>query len=184
MPNAAKATHRVLAYGVLVVSAITIQTTILHFWPFQMLFVDLGLIVVIWTGLARGARSGMGVGFVIGLIEDSLSGAALGTNALAKTLVGVFCGVLGRKVLPNSPIAHLLALLVCSLLDYVLLYLLQMLTAPASLESGRFAMLMLAGVLSTIVLGMIVFSFFSKNRFFKPPRVPDEVIEREHQSAG
>ncbi len=184
MPNAAKATHSVLAYGVLVVSAITIQTTILHFWPFQMLFVDLGLIVVIWTGLARGARSGMTIGFVVGLIEDSLSGAALGTNALAKTLVGVFCGVLGRKVLPNSPIAHLLALLVCSLLNHVLLYLLQMLTAPASLKSGRFAMLMLAGVLSTTVLGMIVFRFFSKNRFFKPPRVPDEVIERGHQSAG
>jgi len=181
--NTAKTPHQVLAYAILIASAITIQTTILHFRPFQMLFVDLGLIVVIWTGLARGGRSGMSVGFVVGLLEDSLSGYALGTNALVKTLVGAFCGVLGRKVLPNSPIAHLLALFVCSLLDYILLYLLQTLTAPSSLESGRFVMLMLASVLSTTVLGMIAFRFLSKNRFFKPPRVPDEVIEREHLSA-
>ena len=184
MSNNAKTTHQVLAYAVLIASATTIQTTILHFWPFQMLFVDLGLIVVIWAGLTRGARSGMSVGFAVGLLEDSLAGYALGTNALVKTLVGVFCGVLGRKVLPNSPIAHLLALFVCSLLDYILLYLLQMLTAPASLESGQVAMLMMAGVLSATVLGMIVFRFLSKNRFFKPPRVPDEVIESEHLSAG
>jgi len=157
--NTAKTPHQVLAYAILIASAITIQTTILHFRPFQMLFVDLGLIVVIWTGLARGGRSGMSVGFVVGLLEDSLSGYALGTNALVKTLF------------------------VCSLLDYILLYLLQTLTAPSSLESGRFVMLMLASVLSTTVLGMIAFRFLSKNRFFKPPRVPDEVIEREHLSA-
>jgi len=188
MQNTAKATRSVLAYAILVASAITIQTTVLHFWPFQMLFVDLGLIVVIWAGLARGPRSGMSVGFVTGLLEDSLSGSALGTNALVKTLVGAFCGALGTKVLPNSPVAHLLALFACSLLDYVLLYLLQALTAQAgyheSLDSGRFVMLMIAGVLSTTVLGMIVFRFFSKNRFYKPLRVPDDVIQKEHLSAA
>jgi len=184
MSNTARKPHQVLAYAILIVSATTIQTTILHFWPFQMLFVDLGLIVVIWTGLARGARSGMSAGFVVGLLEDSLSGYALGTNALVKTVVGTFCGVLGRKVLPNSPIAHLLALLVCSLLNYILLYLLQALTVPSSLNSGRFVMLMLAGVLSATVLGMIVFRFLSKSRYLKPPRVPDEVIESERLSAG
>ncbi|MBN2209270.1 MAG: rod shape-determining protein MreD [Candidatus Coatesbacteria bacterium] len=184
MQNAAKATHSVLAYAILVASAITIQTTVLHFWPFQMLFVDLGLIVVIWAGLARGPRSGMSVGFITGLLEDSLSGSALGTNALVKTLVGAFCGALGTKVLPNSPVAHLLALFACSLLDYVLLYLLQTLTAPESLDSGRFVMLMIAGVLSTAVLGMIIFRFLSKNRFYKPLRVPDDVTQREHPSAG
>ncbi len=111
--------HHILAYAILVVVAITIQTTILHFSPLRMLCVDLGLIVVIWTGLAKGARSGMSVGFIVGLLEDSLSGCALGTNALVKTLVGVFSGVLGRKVLPNNPITHLITLFLCSILDYI-----------------------------------------------------------------
>ena len=178
-----KRTHHALAYAILIVVAITIQTTILHFSPLRMLCVDLGLIVVIWTGLAKGARSGMSVGFIVGLLEDSLSGCALGTNALVKTLVGVFCGVLGRKVLPNSPITHLITLFLCSLLDYVLLCFLQALTDPSSLDSGRFAMLMMAGVLSTTVIGMIIFRILSRSRFFKPPRVPDEVIEKEYLSA-
>jgi len=39
---------------------------------------------------------------------------------------------------------------------------------------------MIAGVLSTIVLGMIVFRFLSKNRFYKPLRVPDDVIQKGH----
>jgi rod shape-determining protein MreD len=148
-----------------------------------MLCVDLGLIVVIWTGLAKGPRAGMSVGFCIGLLEDSLSGCALGTNALVKTLVGVFCGLLGRKVLPNSPITHLITLFLSSLLNYVLLYLMQLLTDPSSLDPERFAMLMMAGVLSTSVIGMLVFRLFSRSRFFRPPRVPDEVIEQGHLSA-
>jgi len=178
-----KRTHHALAYAVLVVVAITIQTTILHFSPLRMLCVDLGLIVVIWTGLAKGARSGMSVGFIIGLLEDSLSGCALGTNALVKTLVGVFCGLLGRKVLPNNPITHIITLFLSSLLNYVLLYLKQLHTTPSSLDPERFAMLMIAGVLSTTVIGMLIFRLFSRSRFFKPPRVPDEMIEQERLSA-
>ena len=167
----------------LVVIAITIQTTILRLSPLRMLCVDVGLIVVIWAGLARGPRFGMTVGFSMGLLEDSLSGCALGTNALVKTLVGVFCGLLGRSILPNSPIAHIITLVLASLFNYVLLYLLQLLTAPSSLDPARFAMLMMAGVLSTSVVGMLVFRLFSRSRFFRPSRVPDEVIEQEFLSA-
>ena len=170
--------HQVIAYAVLVVSALTVQTAILHFSPFEMVFVDLGLIVVIWTGLARGARAGMSVGFISGLLEDCLSGCVLGTNALAKTLIGVFSGLLGQRLLPNSPVAHLLALFTCSLLNHILLYVLQMTVSPSSIDPGSFAMLMIAGVLSTTVFGMIVLRALSKNRFFKPPRVPDDVMDR------
>ena len=178
-----KRTHHALAYAILVVVAITIQTTILHFSPLRMLCVDLGLIVVIWAGLAKGPRFGMSIGFIIGLLEDSLSGCALGTNALVKTLVGAFCGLLGRNVLPNSPIAHIITLLLASLFNYVLLYLLQLLTTPSVLDPERFAMLMMAGVLSTSVIGMLIFRIFSRSRFFRPPRVPDEMIEQERLSA-
>jgi len=177
------ANHQVIAYALLVVSALTVQTAILHFSPFEMVFVDLGLIVVIWTGMVRGARAGMSVGFIAGLLEDCLSGCALGTNALVKTLIGVFCGLLGQRLLPNSPVAHLLALFTCSLLNYILLYVLQMTVSPSSIDPGRFAMLMIAGVLSTTVLGMIVFRALSKNRFFKPPRVPEDVIDQGSLSA-
>lgn len=183
MSSSLRANHQVVAYALLVVSALTVQTVILHFSVFEMMFVDLGLIVVIWTGLVRGARSGMTVGFITGLLEDCLSGCALGTNALVKTLIGLFSGLLGLRVLPNSPVAHLLSLFTCSVLNYILLYVLQMTVSPASINAGRFAMLMIAGVLSTTVLGMIIFRALSTNRFFKPPRVPDDMIDQGSASA-
>jgi len=178
-----RASHQVIAYALLVMLVITVQTAILHFSPFEMVFIDLGLLVVIWTGLARGARSGMSVGFIVGLLEDCLSGCALGTNALVKTLIGLFAGLLGRRVLPNSPVAHLLALFTCSILNYVLLYVLQTTTSPTSINPGTFAMLMIAGVLSTTVLGMVIFRVLSRNRFFKPPRVPADVIDGSSANA-
>ncbi|MBN1592189.1 MAG: rod shape-determining protein MreD [Candidatus Coatesbacteria bacterium] len=183
MLNPQKQSHNVIAYAGLILATITIQTTILHISALGMLCVDLGLIVVIWAGLSKGPRYGMTVGFVVGLLEDSLSGFALGTNSLVKTLVGVFCGVLGRRVLPNSPVTHLITLLLCSLLDYVLLYLLQVFTDPSILNPGRFAMLMMAGVLSTTVVGMLVFRMLTRSAFFRPSRVPDAVLEQDEADA-
>ncbi|MBN2209735.1 MAG: rod shape-determining protein MreD [Candidatus Coatesbacteria bacterium] len=183
MAKTSETLYRVLAYTVMLLGAITLQTTILHFAPFQMIIVDFGLIAVVWIGLSRGSGAALVVGFLMGLIEDSLSGCALGTNALIKTMVGALSGTMGGWVLPNSPVAHLLSLAVCSLLNHILLYLLLLLTASSRLSAGGFAMHMVAGTLTTTVLGMLVFRILSRIKALKPSRVPEEVVEREWTDA-
>ena len=171
--------YRVLAFLCVVLGAMTIQTTIIHFAPFQMIILDLGLLIVIWVGLSKGPKAGMGLGFAVGLMEDALSGCSLGVNALVKTLIGALSGIAGDAVLPNSPIAHILILIAGSTLNYVLLYLLQRLTAPQVIGGGRFAMCAFLGVLSMTVIGMVLFRLLSKAKHFKPSRVPEEVIEED-----
>ncbi|MDI6786017.1 MAG: hypothetical protein QMD92_04835 [bacterium] len=63
---------------------------------------DLFLVCVFLISLYKGIFYGEISGFVFGLIENSMSGCILGTNALSKTLVGYFVNVF--KIFSNKKI--------------------------------------------------------------------------------
>jgi len=171
-----EALYRALAYALLLIAALILQTTILHFSPLEIVDLDLALVIVVWAGFSRGPNVGMLMGFVAGLAEDSLSGCSLGTNALAKTLVGGFAGAAGKVILPNSPIAHLIALSLGSLLNYSLCLLLELAFGTTRFNVANYAMHATAGTLAAVVVGMLLFRLFAKSKLLKPPRVPEEVV--------
>ena len=79
-----KNAHIALALG----AALLAQTALLRIVAGVPAPVDLALIVVVYTALARGPVAAIWTGSVAGLLQDVLSGGIIGPSGLAKCLVG------------------------------------------------------------------------------------------------
>ncbi|HVE75055.1 MAG TPA: rod shape-determining protein MreD [Mycobacteriales bacterium] len=86
--------QRLLLAGVLVITALLLQSTVMTRLPLPGAAPDLLLVLVVAYALADGPLAGMGVGFSAGLLADALSDHELGRLALAYVLVGVVAGAL------------------------------------------------------------------------------------------
>ncbi len=103
-------------------SAIVIQTTVLHFVTIGGVKPDLILIIVVYLGLVKGSDIGCVSGFSFGLIEDWCSNVIdLGSNALTKTIVGFFCGISGKRLYTQSLLSQILCVGLGTIVDLILL---------------------------------------------------------------
>lgn len=84
-----KNAHIVLALG----AALLVQTALLRMVTAAPVPVDLALIVVVYTALARGPAAAIWTGTAAGLLQDVLSGGIVGPSGLAKCLVGAIVGM-------------------------------------------------------------------------------------------
>ena len=78
---------------------------------------DLILLVVLSLGLSRGKRAGIGYGWLLGLIQDILSGSLLGQNVLSKGIIGYLTGILHRNLGDLTMISHLVIVPLATLFD-------------------------------------------------------------------
>ena len=78
---------------------------------------DLILLVVLSLGLSRGKRAGIGYGWLLGLIQDVLSGSLLGQNVLSKGIIGYLTGILHRNLSDLTMISHLVIVPLATLFD-------------------------------------------------------------------
>jgi rod shape-determining protein MreD len=72
-------------------------------------FVDLPLLITIYFGLSRrNPSTGLLLGMMIGLLQDSLSGPTvpLGLYGIAKTVVGFLASSIGAKLDTEHPVAR------------------------------------------------------------------------------
>jgi rod shape-determining protein MreD len=86
--------------GVWLIGAAVAEPVLVRRLPFGRM--DLVLLVVVAWALLRGPEAGAAVGLVGGLLQDLLSGHALGLEAGPKILVGFLCGILRDVVQPVS----------------------------------------------------------------------------------
>ena len=99
-----------------------IQTSLLHyFFGIGGIKPDLVLLIVVYLGLVKGADAGCLSGFFFGLIEDAFSGMFLGANAFTKTIIGFFCGLVGKRLYTQSLFSHILCVGIGTVVDAVLL---------------------------------------------------------------
>ena len=84
-----------IIYLVLVFS---IQTSILGLVSVAGVTPDLALIFVVYCGIHFQRNAGVGAGFLVGLLQDFLSGRLLGVNTLSKSLIGFFFSTLKQKL--------------------------------------------------------------------------------------
>lgn len=89
-----------------IAAALALQTTLTTFVRGTTL--DFVLIVVVYLALTSGPATGLVVGGVAGLIQDSLSSGILGVGGLAKTLVGYLAGRLGTQFIVTAPLPRFL----------------------------------------------------------------------------
>lgn len=97
-----------------------LQTSVFHRIPIGGMKPDLVVIMVVYLGLVKGPEIGSLSGFIFGLLQDTISGASLGSNALAKTIVGFFCGIGGKRLYTHSMFSQILCVGVSSVVNIAL----------------------------------------------------------------
>jgi len=78
---------------------------------------DLGLAVLYCVGLLSGPIEGSLAGIAIGLLQDMGSASLLGFSGFTRGVIGLFTGLLGRRVLDIQSPSNILFLFVISLAD-------------------------------------------------------------------
>jgi rod shape-determining protein MreD len=88
--------------------ALFLQTAIpVHFPKFALL--DLPLLLTIYFGLSRrNPSTGLLLGMIIGLLQDSLSGPTvpIGLYGIAKTIIGYLASSIGARLDTEHPVAR------------------------------------------------------------------------------
>ena len=78
---------------------------------------DLGLAVLYCVGLLTGPVEGALAGIAIGLLQDVGSASLFGFSGFTRGLVGLFTGLLGRRVLDIQSPSNIVFLFIISLAD-------------------------------------------------------------------
>jgi rod shape-determining protein MreD len=90
--------------------ALFLQTSVPVYFP-KFAVLDLPLLITIYFGLSRrNPSTGLLLGMVIGLLQDSLSGPTvpLGLYGIAKTIVGYLASSIGARLDTEHPVARLM----------------------------------------------------------------------------
>jgi rod shape-determining protein MreD len=153
-----------LAKFALIVIAIVVAQGILSIKLQAFTFFDLPLIYSIYYGFVLASPIGsIAIGSSLGLMQDSLSGAVLGTNGFTKTLIGFLAATAGSKFDVEQPITRALALVLFTCLDLVLKVVLGGITGPDLSEAtGPSAGTWVLSAVFNLLLGMILFGYRSR----------------------
>lgn len=94
---------RMLAFGLLVIVTLALQSTVLARMTLLGVIPQLVLVVVVSLGYLEGERVGAAVGFFGGLMQDLLQPQAIvGLTALVYTLIGYGVGILRQYTTAES----------------------------------------------------------------------------------
>src|SRR3984893_12688834 len=97
-------------YGGFVTAAVVLALVLQAFFPVHFRwanYLELPLLVTLYFALSkRNPSSGLLLGMVIGLLQDSLSRTPLGLYGIAKTLVGYVGSSIGARLDVEHPIAR------------------------------------------------------------------------------
>jgi rod shape-determining protein MreD len=107
---------KVLAALAAIAAALALQTTLAGLVIRGTAALDLVLIVVVYISLTSGPVTGVLIGTLAGLIQDSLSLGVLGIGGLAKTLVGFATGLLGTQFIITAPLSRFLVFVLATIL--------------------------------------------------------------------
>lgn len=94
--------RRIFLYTILFFTSVILQSTLFHFLKIGGVKPDLILVIVILSAVMNGKRTGAGLGFAYGLMEDLIVGRYIGLQALTKMLTGYFIGMLERKIFSDN----------------------------------------------------------------------------------
>jgi rod shape-determining protein MreD len=127
-------------------------------------YFDLPLICCVYYGFTLGNPiASIVLGSSLGLLQDSLSGVALGANGLSKTLIGFFAATAVSKFAVDQPIARVLALFLFSVGDDLLVTILGLMVGPGSgaTYSGDVTTWLLSATFNTL-LGLVLFGYHDR----------------------
>ncbi len=155
---------RAIAKFAALLAAIVVVQGILSYRLPVFGYFDLPLIYCIYYGFTRASPMGsIVVGSVLGLMQDSLSGVAFGTNGFSKTLVAFLSASAGFKFDVDQTITRVIALILFTFGDSMLKVVPGLLTRSEAMGLGSFDLGGLAlSVLFNTLAGLMLFGFRSR----------------------
>jgi rod shape-determining protein MreD len=128
-------------------------------------FFDLPLICSVYYGFVLGNPiASIVIGGSVGLLQDSLSGAVLGSNGFSKTLVGFLAASAGAKFNVDQPITRVFAIFLFSIGDGLLVSILGLVTDTAGSATGTSVGNWLLSATFNTLLGLVLFGYHDRWR--------------------
>lgn len=112
---------RAVVWGIFIILLLIIQAVLIPFAAIQGIKPDLLLVVVVSAGLLFGKEAGIGTGFFAGLLQDLASGNVFGLNLISKMAAGFLFGLAERKVFKENLLLPVLAMMLASVLNSLLI---------------------------------------------------------------
>jgi len=106
-----------LRIAISILVALIVQTIGVRALSTSIVYLDAFLLVVVYFAAKKGVLTGILVGAVSGLVQDSFSGGIIGIHGFAKTLVGFFVGLLSTILVVENLVAQALILGLATLLN-------------------------------------------------------------------
>jgi len=102
------------------------------------------VILACYAGIREGEGKGLFFGSLIGIVEDSLSGALLGPNLLSKGLVGYLAAFLYSKFFVWNPVLGILTVSLLTMADSFIVYTARSIfgTMPSGIGAATFIIFM------------------------------------------
>jgi rod shape-determining protein MreD len=150
-------------FGISVVAVVVIQG-ILAFKFKVFGYFDLPLICSVYYGFTLGNPiASIVIGSALGLMQDSLSGAALGSNGLSKTLIGFFAASAVSKFNVDQPITRLFAIFLFTIADGLLVSILGFMVSSSANTTYSVAAgdLLLSATFNTL-FGLALFGYHDR----------------------
>jgi len=112
------------AIALVALVALLLQTAVSPLLPAALFVPDLLLVVCVYLGLHAHSPAGALAAFAIGYAEDAFSGAVLGLNAFAMTLVFLFVYLSSRQLWVDNTLSKVVLAFVAYLLKTLAIVLL------------------------------------------------------------
>jgi len=156
-------------YGGVVPAAVMLALVLQAFFPIHFRwanYLELPLLVTLYFALSkRNPSTGMLLGMVIGLLQDSLSRTPLGLYGIAKTLVGFVGSSIGARIDVEHPIARFLLTIVFYLFHHAVFAL----TSQLLLAQHNEAYISVPILIASVVNALIAIALFPLlDRFRRP----------------
>ncbi len=150
-------------FAIAVIAVVVIQG-ILSFKFKVFGYFDLPLICSVYYGFTLGNPiASIVIGSALGLMQDSLSGAVLGTNGFSKTLIGFFAASAVSKFNVDQPITRFFALFFFTVGDGLLVSILGLMGSSGTntIYSGAVGGWLLSATFNTL-FGLILFGYHDR----------------------
>jgi len=145
-----------LGIGILCLVIQTVCSDILTIYGIKPNFL---LVIIIFFAFRHSVFESGIMGFVLGILEDSLSGSTFGINGFTKLIIGLVVSTI-KKVYTENLISILLSIFVFTVIQSLLIFVLQSICG-ISVDTPTMNRTILIAIYNTII-GIFIFSIAHK----------------------
>lgn len=117
---------------------------------------NLTVVLASYAGIRKGEVKGMFFASLIGIIEDSLSGAFLGPHLLSKGLIGYLSSFIYRNLFIWTPMLGIISISVLTLMDGFVVFILRSIFDKMPVSFGAAAFIITIQSLFNAPLGILL----------------------------